>query len=210
MRIIIIVAFYLFLLTTPAFAQNVGSSRLSPDNPLYFLKAIRESLEIQFAGTEKVRVLKRLEFAQRRLREVNSLAASHREDLVAPNIEKFLLEINLVRPVKDVSMNPTVSNSLGHYMEVLVAIHDSLTDPRAKLAIRSAIYRLMDFNYTYYTNMQPIVANKIFPPQESKFKRGCDLLTKEASSSALNESERQILKERGEKCRLNQLRNLFK
>lgn len=187
MRIIVITAFCLFLLATPVFAQDIGSSRLSPENPLYFLKAVREKLEMQFAGTEKVRVLRRLEFAQRRLREVNSLIAVYREDLVAPNMEKFLLELTLFGLIKDQSLHEVISDSLGYYMQVLVALYGDLTDPKARLGVRSAIYRLA-------------LTAQIYPPQVSKFTLGCDLLTKEASSSALNESERQILKERGEKC----------
>lgn len=193
---------YCFLLVTPAFAQeNIGSSRLSPENPLYFLKAVREKLEIQFAGTEKVRILKRLEFAERRLKEVNSLIAVHREDLIAPNMEKFLLELTLIKPAKDKYIIPTtVSNSLGYYMQALVGFYNSLTDPKAKLGVRSTIYRLMDLIQFYYGNMTPELASQIFPLQETKFLAGCNLLAREALSQNLSESERQILKERGAKC----------
>lgn len=200
MRIIVIAVFCLFLLATPVFAQNIGSSRLSPENPLYFLKPVRESLEIRFAGTEKVRVIKRLEFAERRLREVNSLIALHREDLVQPNLEKFLLEISLIRPVREKNLNPMVSDNLGHYMQVLVTFYSNLTDSKAKLGVRSTIYRFMELNKVYYTNMVPALTGQIYPPQVSKFALGCNLLSKESKDLSLNESERQVLKERGEKC----------
>ena len=180
--------------------QDIGSSRLSPENPLYFLKPVREILEIKFAGTEKVRILKRLEFAERRLREVNSLIIAKREDLVAPNMEKFLLEINLLKPVPDVRL-PLVSVSLGRYMEILVSLYNNTTDPKAKLGIRSIVYRVMDFNNSYYMNMDPGLAIKLFPLQSAKFATGCSLLASESLNTSLNESERQILKERGEKCK---------
>lgn len=198
----ILIFFLIFTLLIPVvFAQeSIGSSKLDPSSPLYFLKAVREKLEIKFAGTDKVRVLRRLEFAERRLREINSLITNHREDLVQPNLENFLLELNLIRPVQDKYLNPTVSDSLGHYMQVLVSIYGNLTDPKAKLGVRSTVFRLMEFNQVYYTNMIPALTSQVFPSQVSKFSLGCNLLTKESLDSSLNESEKQILNIRSERC----------
>ena len=66
------------LFTTPVFAEtatpsvgfdvsSIGYSRLSPNSPLYFLKAVREIVELKLAATEKVKVLRYMEFAERRL-----------------------------------------------------------------------------------------------------------------------------------------------
>ncbi len=185
---------------TPSAAFSIGSSRLDPASPLYFLKPIREAIEIKLAGTEKVRVLRRLEFAERRIREMNSLTAGRREDLIAPNVEKFLYEIGSIGLIKDTSLHATISSNLGHYMESLVALYGNLTDEASKRAIRSAIFRSMEINLHYFTDRGPILSNKLFSPQGTKFELGCNLLTKEASSSAINESERQILMERGSRC----------
>lgn len=191
MRITIVLALtaWIFLSScSPVYAQNtdIGASLIHPAHPLYFLKAIRENLEIHFAQTPRVKMVRQLEFATRRLRELNSLIDKDRQDLIEPNLERYWSHMNTVlkfRPRAE-ELTLLLNHTISTHLNVLEELYQNLDDKRAKMSIRSAIYRIL--------NSSDITG-------EPRLK-GCEFLSKEASSSALTEVEREILKGRLQNC----------
>ena len=169
--------------------NDIGQSQIHPAHPLYFLKAVRESLEMQFAQTPNIKMTRQLEFATRRLREVKSLISKNRQDLIEPNLERYWANMNTVlgyRPREEwltLLLNYTISTHLN----VLELVYEKIDEKRAKMSVRTQIYRLLE--YSDITGEPRI--------------KGCDYLSKEASSSALTEVERAILKERAQRCLKN-------
>lgn len=164
----------------------IGKSQLHPAHPLYFLKPVRESLEIHFAQTPKVKFIRQLEFATRRLREVKSLIDVKREDLIEPNMEKYWYHIQKL-PDKDLADGELVASIKGAtsvHLEVLEDVYNVVSDKRARMSVRSAINRL--------SQRQDL--------EEGTKIKACGFLSKEASSSALNEVGKAILLERVQKC----------
>ena len=164
----------------------IGKSQLHPAHPLYFLKPVREILEMHFAQTPRVKFIRSLEFATRRLREVRSLIDAGREDLIEPNLEKYWYHIQKL-PDKDLADGELVASIKGVtavHLEVLEDVYRVVVNKRAKMSVRSAVNRL--------SQRQDL---------ELKTKgRICDFLAKESTSSALNQTEQAIYKERAQTC----------
>lgn len=202
--LLVFLTFNFLLFTFPVFAQtsDIGQSRITPASPLYFLKSIREILELKFAGSTHIKALRRLEFATRRIREVNSLVKTSREDLIEPTLVKYLSELqelNGTANVKDEDMVVRVSYVSGH-MSVLQKVYSQVSDPKAKRSIRATVNSLTAWERQFIGKLdlvkQPAVVQKM---TESKLS-GCNFLGKEASSSALNEVEKAVFAERAQKC----------
>lgn len=184
------------LLFTPTFAQeqatpsaqiaDIGYSKIHPASPFYFLKAIRENLELRFAGTYHVRMLRQLEFATRRLREVNSLTGID-EDLIPPTMERYGVHISsFTDKHQDMVDLKIVSSNLTNHLNVMQQIYNKTSSLKAKMFIRSAMNKVIQ--RADVTNM---ARNSI-----------CNFFLKEASSSALNQTEQLVLLNRVDKCRL--------
>ncbi|OGE29644.1 hypothetical protein A2867_02185 [Candidatus Daviesbacteria bacterium RIFCSPHIGHO2_01_FULL_40_11] len=175
------------LLTFPAYAQgpDIGYSRLHPASPFYFLKAIREKLEIRFAGTPRTRMLWELEFAERRLREARTLLFVS-QDLIQSTLERYVAELNRLpdkHQEKD-ELGLKIKGALKVHLTVLEQMYPEAKDAKAKMAIRSAMNRVIQ-----RADVQSAVKLPV-----------CSLFSKEASSSALNEVERMVLAERAKVC----------
>ncbi len=187
MKIIsLLVTCYLLLVTSVFASENdIGYSRIDPASSLYFLKAVRENLELNFAQTGRVKMLRQLEFATRRLREARTLV-SKREDFIQPTLERYISYLSKLpdNPSGGDEVGIRIKESLTVHSEVLEQIHSQATDLKAKMAIRSAMNRLIQ---------RADVADK------AKI-RICDFFSKEASSSALNQTEQVVLSERAQKC----------
>ncbi len=189
MRLTIVLALMLFLFSTTgvdlaAGQDQIGQSRLDPSSPLYFLKTIRESWELQFAATPRVKWLRQLEFATRRLREVKSLLVKN-QDLIAPTLEKYKSHIDSLpdKDLKDSEISTRIKESLAVHLEVLEAIYQ-VSNNRAKMAIRAAINRIVE---------------RVDIPNYARIP-ACNFLAKEASSSALNQTEQAVYLERAKNC----------
>jgi len=185
--------FYLFLSTVyctlyPSFAQEVdiGYSQIHPASPLYFLKTIRENIELSLVFTPRIKMLRQLEFATRRLRETKALI-SITEDLIPPTLERYISYINKFADKHEVDdqLESVLKDTLTIHLKVLLEIYDQVNSQRAKIFIRSTMYRLI---------------KRADMPDEAKVSI-CDLFAKEASSSALNQTEQIVLLERSQKCR---------
>lgn len=165
--------------------NDIGVSKITPASPFYFLKTIRENLEMKLALTPHVKLIRQLEFATRRLRETKSLVGKS-EDLIQPTLERYWSYINSLpdKDLKDEEVVLRIKESLTVHLEVLQNIYNKLTNPKAKLAVRSIINRI-----TKRSDL-PIFAK--IP--------ACHFLQKQATSSAIVESERAILLERAQNC----------
>ena len=72
--VLVLTALILFSICGVVLASDndIGYSKLDPSSPVYFLKVIRENIEMKTAVTQRVKWLRSLEFTTRRLREARS------------------------------------------------------------------------------------------------------------------------------------------
>lgn len=192
------------LFIVPAFASgSFGQSRISPASPLYFLKSIREILELKLAPSTHIRSLRELEFANRRIREVNSLVNTSHEDLIQPTLEKYwsgLGQLIGISDLRDENQAEQISRSIISHMSFLQEIFSRLSDPAAKRSVRATIFRLSEWDNRLISKLNtakhPNFANRILSSRLS----ACRFLSKEASSSALNEVESAVFLARARQC----------
>lgn len=189
---------------SPVFAaDDIGVSQITPASPLYFLKSVREILELKFAGTTNIKALRRLEFATRRIREVKSLAGTSHEDLIAPTLARYLAELNElngVANVKDEVMAANISRTITQQMSALLGVYDQISNPGGKRSIRAAINELSRWQQQLINRFDQ-AKQIVFVQQVASSKiLGCKFLSKEASSSALNEVERVVFTDRANEC----------
>lgn len=165
--------------------NEIGVSKITPASAFYFLKTIRENLEMKLALTPHVKLVRQLEFATRRLRESKSLVGNH-EELIQPTLERYWSYLTSLpdKDLPDEEVLIRIKQSLTIHLEVLQSIYNKLTNPKAKLAVRSMIYRI-----TKRADLPPLA--KI---------PACYFLQKESTKSAIVESERAILTKRAEDC----------
>jgi len=203
MRIILALTALIFLSSfNPVFAQegsfsasisatiqptgnDIGVSKITPASYFYFLKTIRENLELKFAGTSRVRMFRQLEFATRRLRETKSLIPDH-EDLIQSTLERYWSHLSSLpqKDLKDQEIETRIKQGLIVHLEVLEQMYNKLTNKFAKMAIRSTINRI-----SQREDLPP--AGRI---------PACNFLQQAASSSSLLEVEREILLHRAQSC----------
>lgn len=191
LRIMVFAAAVLFMIhnslfAVPAYAQttDIGQSRITPASPFYFLKTIREGLELKFAGTSRVRLLRELEFATRRIREVKTLIPIN-QDLIAPTLENYISHVNNLNNIpQDGDSDVKIIQGLNTHVSVLTQVYDTASNPRAKMAIRSALNKLIQ--RIEISNTQKLSV--------------CNLFYSEASSSSLNQTEKFVLMERAREC----------
>lgn len=213
MRITIILAVlvlsaYLFLgfcgsVLAQGGGPEIGKSLIHPAHPLYFLKRVREVLELKFAPTSEVKSIRYLEFAQRRIREVRSLVEARRPDLIAPTLEHYFANLQKVlglTDLKDEAKAGQVADIIDIHLQNLEDIYSKIDHEAARRSIRTTIFRVFEWNNLLKERLdlklQAILADKLSGSQV----KVCHFLAKEASSSALNEVEREVLLERAQKC----------
>ena len=198
MRITIVLSLALFGLlflgscsSVYALENDIGYSKIHPASPLYFLKTIRENLEMKLAMTPRVKLLRQLEFATRRLREARTLVTENVE-LIPITLERYSFLINNLpdKNLEDQEILTRTKESLAVHLETLEKMYSQISSPRAKMAIRASINRIVQ---------------RADIPQYAKLP-ACNFLSKEASSSALNDTERFVLIKRAQRC-FNSLRS---
>ncbi len=197
MRGFIVIFFLLFTIHSslyPAFAiesyyptldGDIGYSRIHPASSLYFLKAVRENIELSLAGTPRTKMLRRLEFAIRRLRETRTLLTVN-QDLIPPTLEKYVGHLNSLtdKHQTDDEFGLILKNNLVIHLKFLQEIYDQSSSLRAKMFIRSTMNRLIQRADTPEFARIPI----------------CNFFNKESTSSSLNQTEQIVLAERAQKC----------
>lgn len=183
-----ILAIVLFSGCNSAYAleENVGIAKIDPSSPIFFLKTVREELELKFAGTPRTKILRHLEFATRRLRESKALVGSQNEDLIQASLERYGVSFKKVldfRP-RDEGLTLLINHVIGVHVLEFDRMYEQLKSPKAKIALRSQVYYL--------------IQNSDVSPQMRIF--GCSFLLRESSSSGLSQTEQVILKMRADKC----------
>ncbi|MDP3733124.1 MAG: DUF5667 domain-containing protein [Candidatus Daviesbacteria bacterium] len=185
--------FYFLLFTFPYRASavdDIGQSKIYPTHPLYFLKSVKEILELKFAPTSEIKAIRYLEFSQRRIREAKSLVEAKRFEMIAPTLEHYLFNLQKVMGLmdfKDEAKLRQLSETVSTHVQVLNNLYSKIESQPGQRAIRTTLFKLSQLDN---------------PPKNlSKFQGEiCDFLVKEASSSALNEVEIAVLKERASLC----------
>lgn len=190
MRITIVLTLSFLLLFTScssAFADegDIGYSKLHPASPFYFLKTIRENLELKFAQTTHVKNLRRLEFATRRLREAKTLIPIN-QDLITPTLERYIAHLNSLtdKHQQNDEFAQIIADNLRIHLQVLQKIYDQAVSLRAKMSIRSAMNRIIQ---------------RADLPNDARLPV-CNFFVREASSSGLNQTEKIVLIERSNNC----------
>lgn len=184
-------------------AVDIGQSLIAPNSPLYFLKSIRESIEMMLTSSSQALVSRNLEFATRRLREVNTLIDKKRQDLIPSSLERYYFYIQEASSKADRSeeLEITVGLQVARQLEVLQRAYDQAGDARAKIAIRTAILRLQDFYPEFLAKLDLATQQKLISQVAERLAFTCNFLTREATSSGLNDTEKVKLQDEVGKCR---------
>ncbi len=202
--LLVLFTFYFLLLTFPVYAHGAGSGRfiITPASPLYFLTSIREILELKFAKATSDRADRELEFANRRISEVNSLTNTPREDLIGPTLERYwagLSELKGIIGLKDEDTAARITDLATRHMNDLQTAYGQVSDPGARRSIRAAIFRLSGWDQAL---IDKFILLKLPVPEGVKAGKlkGCGFLSQAAGSSALNSVERVTLQVRVTEC----------
>lgn len=193
------------IFVTPVYAQSndIGIAKIHPASPFYFLKSVREILELKFAKTSQEKGFKYFEFAHRRIREVKSLINVNRADLIPPALEKYQSNLNKVLGLvnfNDEVLGPQLIDELNKHIVALERLQGQTDNQRAKIAIRTAIYRISSWDAALLERLALESKAKLSSKIKVNQSLICDFLSKEASSSALNQTEKFVLQERVKKC----------
>ena len=204
MLIALFIIHYFLVIIRPVYAQDtIGQSRIHPASALYFLKSVREILELKFAGTTQVKAYRQLEFATRRIREVKSLISVSRQDLIQPTLEKYwyhIQELGNTLNTNDEIFVAEVARTTALHMNILQTAYEQMTNPEARRSVRTTINRLSQWDQKMVDQFSLLKKVAITEEFTTSKMSGCNFLSREASSSALNEVERIVYSERAQKC----------
>lgn len=188
---------------------EVGDALISPASSLYFLKALRERIEMMFSGSSEIKAHRQLEFSVRRLREVKSLIEENRQDLIEETLERYKEEIKGLNSLsaRNDALKKTLGESVARHLYVLQTLYLQVNEKGAKRAVRATIQELMGFNKKLLTEIEDqklkdVLMEKTALREES----ACQFLAGEVNSADLNEPERQILKEYVVQCQKDSLK----
>lgn len=194
-------------------ALEVGDSLISPGSSLYFLKAIREKIELYFSSNYQVQTQRELEFSVRRLREVKTLIEEGREDLIEETLQKYRNHLDEVQKLDNGgrSMHINVGASIARHMYVLQSLYYNINEVEAKRAVRTSIQRVLEHNWNLLGSKELEVGEKQDLSDQIALRQiaGCKFLNEETKNTAFNESEREILKEYVSDCQ-TKIRENFK
>lgn len=183
-------------------AVEIGTSLITPSSPLYFLKALRERVELMLSSKKSQKINKHLEFAQRRLREVSSLIKSNHQDLIEPTVEQykdFIVELDSLA-TNDNSSKSVIALSLARHLDILQRFYDSVGLPQAKMSIMSAIEKAEGYNRELLAKLDLAEQQKLIGEIALRQALACKFMAREASSSATIEPARQLLGQKVSAC----------
>lgn len=198
-------------LATDPGALDVGRSLISPNSPLYFLKNLREKLEIKTSPDEKTKAIRELEFSIRRIREVKSLIKSGKEDLVPATLEKYKEHLkNSKSWLRTVGADSMVEAGSGvaRHLYVLKSLYLEATTKEAKRALMGASKAAYDYNNKLMEDLsvgeqQALIKNIAL--RQAAF---CQFLAALSDDSLWNQTELAVLKEELAKCQQDIDKNL--
>lgn len=184
-------------------AVDLGYSLIAPNSPLYFLKAIREKIEMALIDKRESRAIQEIEFAQRRLREVNALVRNKNQDLIPQTLEKYKAHlqdaVGLASYDEDLAVK--VGDAVSRHLDVLERVYDQVGNPRAKAAIRAAIERAEEHNRLLLEKLDITHQQQLIRAVALRQALVCRFFEREASSSALNDTEREYMGEKLDLCK---------
>ena len=208
MRISIVLALsavfvFSFCDTAIAKGSEIGQSLINPASPMYFLKSVEEILEVKFVTNNKDQGLKQIDLAKRRLEEVKSLIMIDRGDLVSPTLEKYWSSLskflNYTTFIDD-RLKYEVLDQVGKHIILLEDSYYRTDNQKARISIRAVLSKVPSWNLQFIEKLNNFQKTQLSAKIKSNQNLICDFLSKEASSSALNQTERAVLLERGQKC----------
>lgn len=191
-------------------AVEIGSSLIGPASPIYFLKTIREKIELKLSSSAQSIVLRQLEFAHRRLRETNNLVKNKRQDLIQVTMERYRQHFNLAnqKAVGDKDLQMKVAEAVARNLDVLIRVYDQVGDPSAKREIRASTIFSEKLSRQILDGLdlanQQLLIGKVAKRQAA----ACKFLSREASGSGLTDSELEILRNNVKDCESNVTTNL--
>ncbi len=209
---LLIILLFLFLLPNFVSAQDartpkpfipvIGSSQIAPASPFYFLKMVKEEVEWKLAQTDQVKLMRQMEFAIRRLREVKTLISEDREDLIEPNLIKYQDHLKKLGRYANGNkeLELFVSDRVATQMNLLINLYPQLENNRAKLAVRATIENWERQNREELVKQEVGYQEKFWQKIALTEKLSCDFLQKEATNSSLVPSERYLINLKTEDC----------
>lgn len=178
---------------------KIGQAQLDPSSPFYFLKTIREGIELKFSTTPRIKLIRYFEFSVRRLREVEALILKDKQQWIEPVLVSYRQDVDTLYDLVSEDTDIWVADRLGEQLNWLISRYDKLKDPRAQLAARASIEKLVKHNSRMLADPkidQGQLIGKIALDQSL----GCLFLIKEATDSALTQAERVLIGDDAGKC----------
>ncbi len=186
-------------------AVEIGESLVHPASPLYFLKTLREQIELAFSVSSEAKLNRELEFAQRRLREVKSLIKVKQQEMIQPTLDKYLRHITQVGQFSQSGNDSSVraGEAISRHVDVLARVYDQVGNPSAKAAILESLKRAEQHNRELLTKLDITRQQQLIRKIAAHQALACRFLTREATTSSLADDQKQALKERVIGCREN-------
>lgn len=191
-------------------AVEIGESLIAPNSPLYFLKAIRERIEEKIASSREAKSITQVEFAHRRIRELRALVKSNNQDLIPPVMERYKAHIKEAEGIAsfDDELAVRVGEAVSRHLDVLQRVYDQVGNPRAKAAIRSAIEKAEEHNRLLTAKLDLVYQQQLIRKVALRQALACRFFEREASSSALNDTEREYMRQKVGICKEDIRKNL--
>lgn len=190
-------------LATDPGALDVGKSLIAPNSPLYFLKNLRERLEIKTASDEKVKATRELEFSIRRIREVKSLIKSGKEDLIPATLEKYKEHLKNSRSwLRTVGAGPMLEagNGVARHLFVLQSLYLETTTKEAKRGLLGASKEAFSYNKKLVEELSVGEQQALIKQIALRQASFCQFLERLADDTLWNQTERAVLKEEVISC----------
>lgn len=184
--------------------EEIGYAQIHPaSNILYSLKMLKESLESKLATTTNVKAARNLEFATRRIREVRELAKINKEEMIEATLERYWVSMQDLlgsTNLKDERLAQETTEQVYKHLYILEQIYPDLKEKRAKMSVRLAINRISTWQGEIIKRLNKLSQNAIEARVLLHQKLACGFLIKEASSSALSETDKEIISNRINLC----------
>lgn len=191
-------------------AIDTGQSLIHPGSPLYFIKALREKLELILASSAEAKTQREIEFAQRRLREIQSLVKNKQQDLIPPTAERYKDHLQKAgeRALNDEDLNVKLGEAISRHLDVLQRVYDQVGNPRAKQAILASIERAVEQNRVLLKKIGVESQQKLIRATALREALACKFLERESTASGFTDTERVALGEEVKKCQMHARENL--
>lgn len=191
-------------------AVEIGSSLIYPGSSLYFLKAIREKIELALSSSSDAKMQRELEFAQRRLREVNAMVKNQKQDLIDETLERYKDHLQKASEIalNSDDLNFKIGEETSRHLDVLQRVYDAVGNPRAKQAILAAIEKAEEEQRMLLQKLNLVSQQKLIRATALRQALACKLLIRESSASGKTDTEKVALMEEVKKCEANIKDNL--